>query len=50
MFVVQLLSCVWLCDPMDYSMPGSPVLHYLPEFAQNIYSAYTMFLILLWFR
>ena len=23
-----------LCDPMDYNMPGSPVLHYLPEFAQ----------------
>ena len=23
-----------LCSPMDCSMPGSPVLHYLPEFAQ----------------
>ena len=23
-----------LCDPMDCSMPGFPVLHYLPEFAQ----------------
>ena len=22
------------CDPMDCSMPGSSVLHYLPEFAQ----------------
>ena len=32
---VQLLSCVQLCDPMDCSIPGSPVLHYLPEFAQN---------------
>ena len=33
--VVQLLSCVSaLCDPMDCSMPGSPVLHYLLEFAQ----------------
>ena len=21
------------CDPMDYSTPGFPVLHYLPEFA-----------------
>ena len=31
----QLLSFVWLCDPMDYSMPGFPVLHYLPEFAQT---------------
>ena len=29
--VVQLLS---LCDPMDCSMPGSPVLHHLLEFAQ----------------
>ena len=26
--------CPTLCDPMDCSMPGSPVLHYLPEFAQ----------------
>ena len=32
--IVQLLSHVWLCDPMDCSMPGSSVLHYLPEFAQ----------------
>ena len=23
------------CDPMDYSMSGFPVLHYLPEFAQT---------------
>ena len=27
--------CLTLCDPMDYSMPGFPVLHYLPEFAQT---------------
>ena len=27
-------SCPTLCDPMDYSMPCSPVLHYLLEFAQ----------------
>ena len=33
--VVQLLSHVWLCNPMDWSMPGFPVLHYLPEFAQT---------------
>ena len=26
-------SCPTLCDPMDYSMPASSVLHYLPEFA-----------------
>jgi len=24
-----------LCDPMDYSMPGLPVHHQLPEFAQT---------------
>ena len=32
-----LFSCyvVWLCDPMDHSTPGFPVLHYLPEFAQT---------------
>ena len=24
-----------LCDPLDCSMPGFPVLHYLPDFAQN---------------
>ena len=28
------LSCVWLCDPMDCSMPGLPVHHQLPEFTQ----------------
>ena len=27
--------CPTLCDPMDYSTPGFPVLHYLPEFAQT---------------
>ena len=32
--VVQSLSCIWLCDPMDCSIPGSPVPHYLPEFVQ----------------
>ena len=26
-------SCPPLCDPMDGSAPGFPVLHYLPEFA-----------------
>ena len=24
-----------LCNPMDWSIPGFPVLHYLPEFAQT---------------
>ena len=28
-------SCPTLCDPMDYSMPGFAVLHYLPDFAQT---------------
>ena len=32
--VVQSFSCVWVCDPMDCSMPGFPVLHHLPELAQ----------------
>ena len=27
-------SCPTLCDPMDCSMPGFPVLHQLPEIAQ----------------
>ena len=30
--VVQ--SCLTFFDPMDYSTPGFPVLHHLPEFAQ----------------
>ena len=28
--------CLTLCDPMDCSMPGFPVLHYLPEFAHSL--------------
>ena len=32
--IVQFLTRVWLCDSMDYSTPGLPVLHHLPEFAQ----------------
>ena len=28
-------SCLTLCDPMDYSTPGLPVLHQLPELAQT---------------
>ena len=31
--VTQL--CLPLCDPMDCSMPGFPVHHHLPEFAQT---------------
>ena len=32
---VQSLSRVWLCDPMNRSMPGLPVHHQLPEFTQT---------------
>ena len=32
---VQSLSRVRLCNPMDCSTPGFPVLHNLPEFAQT---------------
>ena len=28
-------SCLALCDPMDYSTPGLPVHHQLPEFTQT---------------
>ena len=33
--VIQLLSHVQLSNPMDYSTPGFPALHYLSEFAQT---------------
>ena len=32
---VQLLRHVWLCDPMDCSMPGFPVHHQLPKPTQT---------------
>ena len=32
---VQLLSRVWLCDPIDRSTPGLPVHHQLLEFTQT---------------
>ena len=32
---VQSLSRVRLCNPMDYSTPGLPVHHQLPEFTQT---------------
>ena len=28
-------SCLTICDPMDCSMPGCPVLHHNPELAQT---------------
>ena len=28
-------SCLTLCDPMDYSMPGLPVHHQLPDLTQT---------------
>ena len=31
----QLLSRVWLCNPMNRSTPGLPVHHQLPEFTQT---------------
>ena len=31
--VTQL--CVILCNPMDCSTPGFPVIHYFPEFSQT---------------
>ena len=33
--IVQLLSHLWLCNPMDCSTPGLPVLPYLLEFSQT---------------
>ena len=35
MFCSVTKSCLILCDPVDCSVPGFPVLHYLPEFAQT---------------
>ena len=32
--VVQSLSHILLCNPMDCSIAGFPVLYYLPELAQ----------------
>ena len=40
--VCSSLSHVWLCDPMDCSTPGFPVLHYLPEFAHFMYTESVM--------
>ena len=33
--VVYSLHCIWLCNPLDCSMPGFPVHHQLPELAQT---------------
>ena len=33
-------SCLTLCDPMECSMPGYPVLHHLPEFAETHVESY----------
>ena len=32
---VQSFSCVQLCDPLDWSTPGLPAHHQLPELAQT---------------
>ena len=42
-FILTIYSCCWsftrscvtLCNPMNCSTPGFPVLHHLPEFAQT---------------
>ena len=34
-FSSVIQSCPNLCDPMNHSMPGLPVLHQLPEFTQT---------------
>ena len=34
MYCTVVKLCSTLCIPMDYSIPGFPVFHYLPEFAQ----------------
>ena len=31
-FVVKSLSCVWLCNPMDCTTPGIPILNYFQAF------------------
>ena len=33
--IVNCSVCPTLCDPVDCSTPGFPVLHHLPEFAQT---------------
>ena len=34
-FISVTHSCLTLCDPMDCSIPGLPVHHQHPEFAQT---------------
>ena len=34
-FSLVVLSCLTVCDPMYFSMPGFPVHHQLPELAQT---------------
>ena len=34
-FCSVVKSCLTICNPMDWSTPGFPVLYYLPEFAQT---------------
>ena len=40
--VVQLLSWVLFCDPMDCSTPGLPVLNQCPELAQTHVNSYPL--------
>ena len=41
--VAQL--CLTLCNPMNCSMQGFPVLHYLPEFAQDKINQYPVWVV-----
>ena len=34
LFIVQLRSHVWLCDPKDHSTPGLPAPYHLLKFVQ----------------
>ena len=35
LLLLSCWSCLTLCNPMDCSMPGFPVLYHLPEFVQT---------------
>jgi len=48
--VVQLLNCPTLCEPMNYSTPGFPVLHHLPESAETHVNHLMLFCLLLLLR
>ena len=44
--VLSHFSCVWLCDPMNCSVPGRHVHHQLPKFTQtHVHQVANLFLI-----